>query len=188
MDELINLDRTLFLYLNGLGISSFDSFWMLMTNKLTNVTVYLLALIYFFKKTSLKQFLGALVIVALIILAMDQTANLFKYQIGRLRPCHDPELSALVRLVKSSCGGKYSFFSGHASNSFALATFFSFLLKDFQSRLAVFFFSLATLIAYSRVYIGVHYPLDILVGALFGILYGFIFYRLWKRIIMPRLQ
>lgn len=188
MDGLLSFDRDLFLWLNSLGSSPYDFFWMMMTNKLTNVLVYLTATFYFYKKTDLKQLLGLFIFVALLILAMDQTTNLFKYQIARLRPCHDLEISSLVRLVKPNCGGQFSFFSGHSSNSFALATFFSLLLRTYLSKFSFVFFFIAALIAYSRVYIGVHYPLDIFVGALFGMLYGALFYRLWKSFILPRLR
>ena len=188
MDSLVNLDRELFLWFNGLGIPLFDSFWMMMTNKLTNVVVYLITALYFYRKTSLKEFLGVLFFVALLILATDQTTNLFKYQFGRLRPCHDPDISHLVRLVKSSCGGKFSFFSGHASNSFALASFFSLLMQPYLRKLSYFLFFIAGLIAYSRVYIGVHFPLDILVGSSVGTLIGILFFRFWKTFIQSRLR
>ena len=86
-----------------------------------------------------------------------------------------------MRLVKDSCGGQFSFFSGHASNSFALATLFFLSFRKIIDRGRILLFVLAGLIAYSRVYIGVHYPIDILCGALFGLLAGNLFWRLGLR-------
>ncbi|RPG61641.1 MAG: phosphatase PAP2 family protein, partial [Flavobacteriaceae bacterium TMED206] len=86
-------------------------------------------------------------------------------------PCYDEQISLLSRLVSSKCGGKFSFFSAHASNSFALATLFSFIFKNFKLlKVLIIFF--ASLIAYSRIYIGVHYPLDIMMGAIVGALFS----------------
>ena len=94
-------------------------------------------------------------------------------------PGYDPEIQSLVRLVKPTCGGRYSFFSGHASNSFALALFFGGIFKSFSRYIPYVLLLIAGLIAYSRVYIGVHFPLDIITGMFFGILYGFVFAKLF---------
>jgi undecaprenyl-diphosphatase len=185
VEEIIAFDHKLFLSLNGMGSIPFDAFWMFMTNKAVNVSVYLVVLTYFLKKTNLKSFLILLVIVGLLVLVTDQVTNLFKYGFQRLRPCHEPLLEGLVRLVKPNCGGSYGYFSGHASNSFALAVFFSLILKSRAKIIPLILLVLASLIAYSRIYIGVHYPLDVLSGVVFGSLSGFIFYLVWKPISPP---
>jgi len=87
----------------------------------------------------------------------------------------------MVRLVKPSCGGLYGYFSGHASNSFSLAVFFSFIFGVKYIRLPYLLFSIAFLVAYSRIYIGVHYPLDVVSGMAFGSLVGLVFYFIWRR-------
>ena len=182
MEELIALDQQFFLFLNQMGSKTFDGFWMLMTHRASNVVVYLGLLLFLGYKKSWKTAGYLVLFTALLILCTDQLTNLFKVQVGRLRPCYDPEIQSLVRLVKPTCGGRYSFFSGHASNSFALALFFGGIIKSF-SRLAPYALLLiAALIAYSRVYIGVHYPLDILCGTLVGSIIGFAFYKVWKRV------
>ena len=104
---------------------------------------------------------------------------MFKNFFERFRPCHDNQISSYVRLVKQNCGGLYSFFSAHASNSFALATFFFFVYNKIIQRKIILFFILALLVSYSRVYIGVHYPLDIISGSFFGFISGFVFFRFW---------
>ena len=122
-----------------------------------------------------------LLFVALLILVTDQATNLFKDGLERLRPCHEPVLKEMVRLVKPSCGGLYGYFSGHASNSFALAVFFSCIFGVKYIRLPFLLLFVAFLVAYSRIYIGVHYPLDVVSGMVFGSLVGMVFYRIWRK-------
>jgi undecaprenyl-diphosphatase len=87
-----------------------------------------------------------------------------------------------MRRVKPGCGGYYGYFSGHASNSFAMATFFVVLFAR-QFKLLRLLFVIAAMVAYSRIYIGVHYPLDVISGTLFGILGGWLFAKLYLRFI-----
>ena len=112
----------------------------------------------------------------------SQVTNLFKYGFQRLRPCYEPSLQGLVRLVKTNCGGSFGYFSGHASNSFALAVFFSLILKNRFTKIPLILIGLASAVAYSRIYIGVHYPLDVISGVFFGGLVGFIIYLIWLKI------
>ena len=181
MEELIALDQQFFLFLNQMGFKTFDGFWMLMTHKATNISLYLFLALLYLKQTHLKSFLMLLLFVALLILVTDQATNLFKDGLERLRPCHEPVLKEMVRLVKPSCGGLYGYFSGHASNSFALAVFFSCIFGVKYIRLPFLLLFVAFLVAYSRIYIGVHYPLDVVSGMVFGSLVGMVFYRIWRR-------
>ena len=179
LDLILEYDHKLFLWLNNLGNESFDWFWMLMTNKLFNFFVYSIALIYLLKKTDIKSLISMILFLSILILISDQTSNLFKNFFERLRPCHDEQISSYMRLVKDSCGGFYSFFSAHASNSFSLASFFFFVYYKIIQRKIILFFVLASLVSYSRVYIGVHYPLDIITGSIFGFFSGFILFKFW---------
>ena len=182
VDELLELDELLFLFLNGLGSTVYDFFWLTITNKTLNAIVYIGLALYFFKKTNLKYFSLLLVSVALLILFTDQFTNFIKYTVSRPRPCHIDYFQGIIRLVKQDCGGAFGYFSGHASNSFALAVFFSRLLH--KIKWLPFILSLfAFLVAYSRIYIGVHYPLDVFSGAIMGSLTGYIGYFLWERFI-----
>ena len=156
-----------------------------MTNKATNFVVYIFFAWYYLSKTNFKSLLALVAILGILILFTDQGTNLFKNTFQRLRPCHEPELEGLVRLVKSGCGGFYGYFSGHSSNSFALAVFFSNLLIGYHKRIPFFFITLSGLIAYSRIYIGVHYPLDVISGIAFGTIMGYFFYFLWNKYIRP---
>jgi len=178
MDKILQLDRDVFLSLNALGSETWDGLWMAITNKYYAIPIYALLLWLIIKKLGLKRTLISLVAIALLILVTDQLANFFKYGVQRLRPCYDPELNTLVRLVKASCGGKFSFYSAHASNSMAIAAFFFLLLNQYRKTLGVFLLLWAILVGYSRIYIGVHFPLDVLFGMGVGALMGWLFYKL----------
>ena len=171
IEEIINFDKTIFLYLNSLGSKSFDFFWLLITNKFLNFIIYFSLLYAVFKRYGKTNALHVFLLAVILIIIVDQTTNLSKFFFGRLRPCYDEQISLLSRLVTSNCGGKYSFFSAHASNSFALATFFSIIFNKLKILRIVIVF-LALLIAYSRIYVGVHYPLDVIFGALFGVFFS----------------
>lgn len=182
MEQLLQLDQDLFLWLNGLGSSPFDAFWMFVTNKKNTIAFYVIVTAICSRWLGWKNTLWFLLTIGLLITFTDQITNLFKDGFQRLRPCHEPEVKDAMRLVKPSCGGTYGYFSGHASNSFAIATFFVMLLaKRFSVLYGLFVF--AALVAYSRIYIGVHYPLDVLSGALFGIFGGWLFAKIYLRFI-----
>jgi undecaprenyl-diphosphatase len=180
IDSLINKDIELLIYLNNLGSIQWDGFWLILTNKFSAVPLYLVLLYFTFKQFGFKKTMISLIFIALLITVSDQTSNLFKYGFKRLRPCHDESVVHLLRSVQERCGGLYGYFSAHAANSMAIAVFFSFILKMKYKIFTVILIVWALLVAYSRVYIGVHYPLDITTGILFGLLYGTLFSMLLK--------
>lgn len=179
IEDLIHLDKELFLFLNSLGNERWDGFWMFITNQKSWYPLYVVLLFFSFKRFGTRKTLLLLVTVALLILCTDQLSNFFKNGVQRLRPCYDPELYGLMRLVKNSCGGKYSYFSGHAVNSFAVAFFFTYLLGVKYRMLGAILMIWAAFVAYSRIYVGVHFPLDVLTGAAVGILFSWIFAKLY---------
>lgn len=173
MEQVIQFDRDLFLYLNGLGTVTFDGFWMFITGKWNAIPLYVILLVLLYKKLGLKQTLLTVVLVAIMIACTDQLANLFKKVLFlRPRPCHDDILSESMRLVKSHCGGRYGYFSAHAASSMALAVFLGKLLKPHIKYLYTFLIVWALCVGYSRIYIGVHYPGDVLTGFVFGAIIG----------------
>ena len=190
LEEILRIDTELFIYLNNLGTSSFDVFWSFLSRKEANIAVYLSGILFFLKNKGFRSYkiksldvFYIFSIVLVMILISDQSANIFKDSLQRLRPCYDELIKDSVRLVKEGCGGKYGFFSAHASNSFSLAVFFGLLFKDFSKYPIYFTLIFASLISYSRVYLGVHYPLDIIFGALFGMINGLVIYSVHERIL-----
>lgn len=179
LETLIVYDKELFLFLNNLGTPTWDRFWLFITNKWSSIPLYLFLAYLSFKALGWKRTFFLIIAVVLLILVTDQLANFFKYGVQRLRPCYDPTVNEAMRLVKASCGGKFGYFSAHAGNSAAIAFFFSYLLGRKYRYLMVFLIVWAILVAYSRIYIGVHFPLDVLSGMAIGMLMGWISVKLF---------
>jgi undecaprenyl-diphosphatase len=172
IESIIDKDIELLIFLNNLGTTQWDGFWLFISNKLSAIPLYLLLLYLTFKNFGFKKTLVIILLVVLLITISDQTSNLFKYGFKRLRPCHDESIQNLIRLVKERCGGLYSYFSAHAANSMAIAVFFSTLLNGKFKFLTYLLILWSLFVAYSRIYIGVHFPLDVLTGALIGTIYA----------------
>ena len=181
LDQLIHYDKELFLFLNNLGSAKWDGFWLFMTNKWSSIPLYGLLTFLTYRAFGPKRLLMSLLAIALLVLVTDQLANFFKYGVQRLRPCHDSGIIDLMRLVKSSCGGKYGYFSAHAANSFAVAIFFATLLRAKYKYMGLLLLLWASVVAYSRIYIGVHFPLDVLTGTLIGTFLGGLFLKLFLK-------
>lgn len=178
IEQLLQLDTDIFLYLNSLGAQTWDGFWMFYTTKFNWVPFYILLLYLIFKNYTPKQFLIVVLAAAAMVAFTDQVTNLFKDGFARPRPCHNSNLDGIMRLVKSYCGYPYGFFSGHSSNSMATAFFIGLLLRKRFKKALPLLIVWSLLMGYSRIYIGVHYPLDVLCGFTFGALSGYLFYRL----------
>ena len=180
IEEILKLDSKLFLYLNNLGTSKFDIFWISLSKIEANILMYLFLILLFFYiqkvRPKLIYIFYFFIIIALMITITDQGANIFKDSIQRLRPCYNESIIDSLRLVKENCGGKYGFFSAHASNSFSLAIFFGLLFINRIRYIIMITIVYASLISYSRIYLGVHYPIDIIFGSFFGIFVGFVMY------------
>ena len=180
IEEILKLDSKLFLYLNNLGTPEFDSFWTTLSKIEANILMYLFLICLFFYVQKIRlKFLNVfylIFVIALMITITDQGANLFKDSFQRLRPCYNESIKDSLRLVKENCGGKYGFFSAHASNSFSLAIFFGLLFKNIIRYIILITIVFASLISYSRIYLGVHFPIDIIIGSSFGLCVGFIMY------------
>jgi len=181
IEEILKLDTKLLIYLNNLGVPRFDTFWLSLSKIEANILMYffLICLFFYIQKTRPKfpNILYLILVMAIMITITDQGANLFKDSFQRLRPCFDETVRDSIRLVKDNCGGKYGFFSAHASNSFSLAIFFGLLFRNRIKYIILITLVYATFISYSRIYLGVHFPIDIIFGVLFGLFTGFSIYK-----------
>lgn len=179
IEQLLKYDTELFLLLNNLGSTPWDGLWLLITSKYTFIPLYVLLLFLLYKKYGLKSLLVFAVVVALMIAFTDQITNVFKRGFQRPRPCGEADLIDQMRFIAVRCG-KYGFFSGHSSNSMAAAVFAGLMLKPYYKNLIFILLFWSAVVAYSRIYVGVHYPLDIVCGLTFGAISGFVFYKLAK--------
>ena len=179
MDSISNLDKELFLFLNSFHSEGLDPIMLLITKTQFWTPLYLVLIYLIFKKYSTESWL-ILAGVAMAILLSDQiTSSLMKPFFERLRPSQEPSLQGLVHLVDGYKGGLYGFASGHAANTFATA-FFVWLLFKNQYRWIWTIFIWAILMTYTRIYLGVHYPGDIIVGGVIGVFCGYAGYRFYS--------
>ncbi len=178
IEQLLEYDTELFLYLNNLGSESWDGLWRAITNKYIFGPILGVILLFLFQKQfGWKSTLILMITAALMITFTDQITNVFKRGFQRARPCGNADIFDQMRYVAVRCG-KYGFFSGHSSNSMAVAIFGGLLLKPYYKKLIYVLIIVSLIVAYSRIYLGVHYPLDIVCGLTFGAFSGFLFYKI----------
>lgn len=181
IDFLNNMDQQLLLFLNGFHTPWLDHVMFFISGKYEWIPFYLVLLAFIIRKYKWKSLWIILSIVILITLS-DQLANLLKGSVKRFRPCKDPQIGHLVQLVNNYCRSSYGFVSGHAANSFALATLISCLFT--RKWITTGMFIWAALISCSRIYLGVHYPGDVLGGALLGVMLALITFEVLKRTLL----
>ena len=180
METLLEIDQALMLELNSHHSSFFDELMYWVSHKFFWIPFYLL-LVYLMVRRWRWNTVYVLIAIALVIALADQfTSGFMKPFFERPRPCHDPELGHLVHTFKDKCGGRYGFASSHAANTFGLASFLWLQLRK-SYRWIWLLFIWAVLVSYSRVYLGVHYPGDITVGALIGLFFGWLVYWVYQR-------
>jgi undecaprenyl-diphosphatase len=172
MLETINsIDESLFLFLNAQHNSFFDPLMWLFSEKLFWVPLYAWFLWLLYKQYT-KQYWTVIITIVLMIVVSDQLCNLFKNNIMRLRPSQEPHLYSIVHILNNYRGGMYGFYSGHSANAFAVAFFIITLIAGRQRYIIPVALTYAILTAYSRIYLGVHYPGDVFTGAVMGALLG----------------
>jgi len=174
-DKLIQSDKELLVNLNALGTETWDSFWLAVTNQLNWIPLFLVLFILLIRSYGWKKGLILIGFAALLVTFSDQLVNLIKNSVQRLRPNNDPEINTIIRVLKHPRG--YSFVSGHSTTSFAVTTFMILLIRK-NYKLIRLLILWPLMFAYSRIYCGVHFPIDIGLGILLGITIGLVFYRL----------
>lgn len=175
---LEHFDQQLFLLLNSINSPFWDKIMHLLSEKVIWAPLYLAILIYIGIRYKKKFFLILPFIILAVALADQVSVQLFKNVFQRLRPCHEPSLEGMIHLVNGECGGLYGFVSSHASNSFNVALLSLMFIKKKWYTITIIFW--AAIIGYSRIYLGVHYPGDVICGALVGSLIGWGVYKLYE--------
>jgi undecaprenyl-diphosphatase len=178
MNDILSWNKSLFLLLNGSDSLYMDGVMWTVTKTVTWVPLMLLLVYIIIKNNPWRNSLLTLATLALLIVITDQTASgLCKPYFKILRPTHDPEMAPFVDIVNGYRGGLYGFFSSHAANTFGAAVFLSLIFRSWTASCVLYCY--ATLCSYSRIYLGVHTPIDILVGIVFGTLAGVMMYLLY---------
>ena len=183
IEDFFNWDVNIFLYFNNLGTPQWDAFWLFITEKETWIPLYILFIILLYLKFGWKKTLVAGICIALMITSADQFTNILKNGLQRFRPCHNVDIQGMFRAIGCEGRGKYGFTSAHASNHMAVAIFVGMVLRQHYKYLLYLLLVWALMIAYSRVYVGVHFTGDIFFGTIIGIIAGIVFLKLYQFIL-----
>lgn len=177
LEFLEQLDIKWMLFLNGINSPFWDTVMWYISATLTWAPLYAVILFFVFKKMKWEGVIALAFFILLIVMADQSSVKLFKNVFERLRPCHNPDIKDLIHIVNGKCGGKFGFVSSHATNTFALAMFTSLFFRIKWVSYSIFIW--AIIVSYSRIYLGVHFPFDVLGGAGLGILVGLVTYKLY---------
>lgn len=176
-DIFLMSDQELFIFLNSLNSPFFDPIMIFFSNIPVWIPLYIGVMVWMFLKFGWKIGLAASLTLIIAFACGDQISNFIKSSVGRLRPCHDSIFDGIIHNLENA-KGKFGFPSGHATNSICFALLSSLILKNKTYSILIICWSI--IVSYSRVYVGVHYPLDILCGAIIGITIALIFNELYK--------
>ncbi len=187
LERLDELDRAAFLAINGAHAPWADGVMALASAMPTWFPVYALLLVVLLRRYGRAAFAWCLPVIALMVLCSDSgSVVLIKNTVQRLRPCHEPALQGLVHLWNGHCGGRYGFVSSHASNHFAIAVFMARALQGRPAWAAGALLGWASFVGYSRIHLGVHYPGDVLAGAVYGGAVGALCFTLFRGVLRWR--
>lgn len=178
IESLELFDRWLLLAINAFHTPLMDTFMWYISKTWPTIAVVLAVAFAFYKKYSPKKMMEFLVGCAIVFACTDLSSNLIKHGVKRYRPTHNLEIKTQVHVINDYHGGQYGFVSGHAANTFGAITFIYLCIHWLQRKYKIWLFLLPVVVCYSRMYLGVHYPSDILCGTLIGIFFGMLVYRI----------
>ena len=179
LEFITNIDTRLTLFLNGSDSEMLDAIAVTATKTSTWIPLGILLLYVLMRMKDWKNALLVILCVGIAITLADQMASgIFKPLVARLRPSHNPELQGVIDLVGDYRGGRYGFFSSHAANTCAVAVFLSLLFRKRVFTVAIC--SWAMVNSWTRLYLGVHYVGDIMVGVIWGAFVGWMVFRLYR--------
>ncbi|WP_152286556.1 phosphatase PAP2 family protein [Flavicella marina] len=176
-EKIIGQDKELLIYLNNLGNPEWDEFWLFITNQFNWIPVFLVVIFLFFRYLGWKKGLLFLVVLAIMVTFSDQFTNFIRVVFSRLRPNNDPEIQDQLRILINP--QNFSFTSGHATTSTTVTVFAIRILRRY-TKLIYLFVLFPLFFAYSRLYLGVHFPIDIITGASIGATIGYSFSKLYE--------
>ena len=179
LEPLINFDRNLFMALNSMNTPFLDPVMWWIADKYIWIPLYVFLGVFLYRKFG-KPSLFMMLFASILIIISDQFSVVLKNIFERERPCHDEILSLMVHTVNNKCGGKFGFVSSHAANTMAVFTYMLFLARNTNRNITIITAAWVLLVGYSRIYLGVHFPADIIGGWFIGIMSGFVTYVLYR--------
>jgi len=183
LDFFIEIDRNLFLFLNGLNNSFFDFLMFYISDRYIWIPFYVFIFYLAYRKGGWSGLLTVIILVAILITFSDRGSVYIKDLTMRSRPCVElPQMGYHVHIVRDKCIQHWGFVSSHATNTFALATLVVLLFRRHYKFLTPVMITYAVLKSYSRIYLGLHYPGDIIFGSLLGIAIGMLVFFAWRKI------
>lgn len=181
IESLELLDRELLLKINAMHSPFMDGMMWFMSYSWPTVVIIFATAFVISRKYTLKKAAEFTLGCAIAFACTDLSSNMIKHSVKRYRPTHNHEIKDQIHVVNDYRGGKYTFFSGHSANTFGIVMFIFLCVHWIKRRYRLFFFIYPAIVVYSRMYLGVHYPFDILVGMVCGLFFGWLVFRLMNR-------
>lgn len=180
-ETLKTLDRNLLLKINSMHDPLLDEVMWFFSYSWPTVLIVLAVAFAFYKKYHAKKAVEFIVGCAIVFACADLTSNAIKHKVERYRPTHNLEIKDQIHTVNEYRGGKFTFFSGHAANTFGIITFIFLCINWLQLKYKALLFLYPLIVIYSRMYLGVHYPSDVITGMLVGIFFGYLVYQIMNK-------